>query len=764
MSRKKRNPMRDAIGHVRGESLYLDDIPTREGTLHLAIFDSPVAHGHLTMLDISRAEEAPGVVAILTAEDVPGQNQIGSIIQDEALLCDGEVHFMGQPIAIVAATSEEEARAARELIEVEIEEYPVVTCPREAAKAKSFFHPPRTFNLGNVDIAWDDCEYVFEGQADCNGQEHLYLECQGAYAFLQENGHVRVYSSTQGLTAVQRICSRILGKPMHQIEVEVTRLGGGFGGKEDQATPWACMAALAATVLKRPAKLVLHRMDDMRMTGKRHPYSADYKIGLDKNLNILAYETHLYQNGGAAADLSPAILERSLFHHTNSYFIPNSRAVAYPCRTNLPPNTAFRGFGGPQAMFIIESAICHAAEELGIRAHEIQGRNLLEEGDELPYGQHIAQDHGPMAWHEAREKAAIETMEADVAAFNASNKHLKQGVAHMPVCFGISFTNKSLNQASALIHIYNDGSISLSTAAVEMGQGVNMKMAQVAATVFGISLDHIRVEPTNTSRVANTSPSAASSTADLNGKAVEKAACALRERLYNHVCDMLEVDYGTQVEFRDDVLYVEGEKTKLRWSQVTDSAYWARVSLSESAHYATPHIHFDKATEKGEPFAYHVFGTAIFKVTVDAIRGRYDIDHVEVVHDFGNSINPHVDLGQIEGGLVQGVGWMTMEEIVYNDQGRLLSNALSTYKIPDIYSVPKELNVHFLEVDGPELASFRSKAVGEPPLMYGIGAYFALRDAIRAFRPEGDIPFDAPMTPERVLFGLYGRDCLEGVS
>lgn len=753
--------MRDATGHVRGESIYLDDIPVREGTVHLAVFDAPVAHGHLRMLDISKAEDAPGVVAILTAEDIPGQNQIGSIIQDEPLLADGEIHFMGQPIAIVAAETEEQARAARELIEVEIDPLPVVTCPREAAKNGSFFHPPRTFNLGNVDSAWDDCVHVFEGQADCNGQEHLYLECQGAYAFLQENGHLRLYSSTQGLTAVQRICARILGTSMHQIEVEVTRLGGGFGGKEDQATPWACMAGLAATVLKRPAKLILHRMDDMRMTGKRHPYSADYKIGLDRNLNILAYEVHLYQNGGAAADLSPAILERSLFHHTNSYFIPNSKAVAYPCRTNLPPNTAFRGFGGPQAMFIIESAICHVAESLGVKAHQIQGQNLLDEGDELPYGQIVSQGHGPLAWEQAREKAGIDRLEEEVAQFNAQNQHLKQGLAHMPVCFGISFTNKSLNQSSALIHIYNDGSISLSTAAVEMGQGVNMKMAQVAASIFGIQLDHIRVEPTNTTRVANTSPSAASSTADLNGKAVELAALALRDRLHKHARNMLGVDESIAISFKDDILYVEGSPSKIRWSHVTDSAYWARVSLSEQAHYATPNIHFDKATEKGEPFAYHVFGTAIFKVTVDVIRGRYELDHVEVVHDCGNSINPNVDLGQIEGGLVQGVGWMTMEEVVYNDDGRLLSNALSTYKIPDIYSVPKELNVHFLDVDGPELASFRSKAVGEPPLMYGIGAYFAIRDAIRAYRGEGAFPFQAPMTPERVLFGLFGRDALE---
>lgn len=746
----------DARGHVRGESIYLDDIPEREGTLHAAVYASALAHGNIISVSIEEARAMHGVVAVFCAADVPGENQIGSIIPDEPLLAESQVHFEGQPIAIVVAETDEQARAAVERITVEIEPLPVITDPREAHRQGSLIVPPRSFAVGELEKTWPLCEHVFEGRVESGGQEHLYIETQGAYAMQTEAGHVRIYSSTQGPTAVQRTAARVLGYPMHKIEVDVTRLGGGFGGKEDQASAWASIVAMACMLLDRPVKLVLHRLDDLRMTGKRHPYSSDYKIGLDKDLHILAYQVSFYQNAGAAADLSTAILERTLFHHTNSYFIPNTQATAYCCRTNLPPNTAFRGFGGPQGMYVIESAIAHAAESLGLEATEIQERNLLASGDTFPYGQKLGESNARTSWAQVREKAKIDTLSEEVAQFNAKPGYYKQGLSHMPICFGISFTNKALNQSSALVHIYQDGSVSVSTGAVEMGQGVNTKMTQVAATSLGIATSRVRIETTNTTRVANTSPTAASSGADLNGKAVEKACSALNARLTEFASKKL-ASTDRVLQIRDERIYQDGVATQLTWESLVNEAYWNRISLTEQAFYATPGIHYDKTQEKGEPFAYYVFGTAIFQVTLDCLRGRYEIDHVEIVHDFGNSINKNIDLGQIEGALVQGIGWMTLEEIRYSKQGHLMSNALSTYKVPDIYSAPKSVLIHHLDSTGPAAAIFRSKAVGEPPLMYGIGAYFAIRNAMRAYRELPMGSFDAPITPEKVLMNLYQR-------
>ncbi|CAM2009389.1 xanthine dehydrogenase molybdopterin binding subunit [Acanthopleuribacter pedis] len=745
----------DSRGHVRGESIYVDDMPVREGTLHAAVFGAPYAHGHIKRLDVSAAQRAPGVFTVLTAADIPGENQIGGIIPDEPLLAEDAFHFNGQPIAVVLADSEDQARAALEHIELEYEKLPVITDPREARAKGELLHPPRTFQLGDVDTAWAACSHVFSGRADSGGQEHLYLEAQGAYAHQVENGGVRVYSSTQGPTAVQRTAAKVLGVPMHLVEVDVTRLGGGFGGKEDQATPWAVMAALGALVTGRAVKVVLHRLDDMRMTGKRHPYSSDFKIGLDKDLKIVAYEASFHQDAGAAADLSPAVLERTLFHCTNSYFVPNVKTTAYPCRTNVPPNTAFRGFGGPQGMFVIEAAICHAAEQLGVRPEQIQKANLLSEGDSFPYGQKTVGCLAQRAWGQTEEQYGYAALLGKRDTFNAANRFRKKGIAMQPICFGISFTKTHMNQAAALVHIYSDGSIGVSTGAVEMGQGVNTKMLQVAAGIFSVSADRLKIETTNTTRVANTSPTAASASADLNGKALEKACDCLRDRLLEQAARELGRADTAGLSLKDNAVWADGAATDLSWERLVMSAYLNRISLSQQAHYATPGLHFDTNTEKGEPFAYHVYGTALYEVTLDIIRGTYAFDAVHVVHDFGQSMNPIIDLGQTEGGLVQGMGWMTMEDLLYDKEGRLMSNALSTYKIPDIYAVPKQMDVTFIDTEGAPLAILKSKAVGEPPLMYGMGAYFAIRDAIRAWRDTKAMAFHAPMTPERALLGLY---------
>jgi xanthine dehydrogenase large subunit len=746
----------DSFTHVRGESLFVDDLICRQDALIGLCFDSPKAHGKIISVDYTKAEALEGVEKIFTYKDVLGENQIGGIIPDEPLWAENEVHFWGQPIAFIVAKTDAIAKKARALITIEIEELPIITTAKEAKEKGSFINAPRSFNLGETATAFANCDFVFEGETFSNGQEHLYLETQGCYVVPQENGSIKITSSTQGPTQVQKIAAKVLGISMHKIEVDVIRLGGGFGGKEDQATPWAVMAAVAVQHLNKPVKYMLNRHDDMRMTGKRHPYASSFKIGLTKDLKIKAFEAEFLQNSGAAADLSPAIAERTLFHATNSYFIPNVKTTVYSCKTNLPPNTAFRGFGGPQGMFVIESAIAKAADALAIDKSKIQEANLLEENNEFSYGQIAKEVQAKKTWFSAKEKFELEKLQKEVEVFNKENQVYKKGISLMPIAFGISFTNTSMNHARALIHIYQDGSVGVSTGAVEMGQSVNTKMLQVAQNILGISANKLKIETTNTTRVANTSPSAASSTADLNGKAVEMACNSLIKRLTKVAAKML-LSSEEKIHFKKDFIFVDGEKSELTWNALIAQAMLERVSLSENAHYATPIINFDKTKEKGHPFAYHVYGTAITTVTVDCIRGVYEIENVQIVHDFGKSMNIGIDTGQVEGALVQGIGWMTMEEISYNEEGKLLSNSLSTYKIPDIFSSPKTIETIPLETDGNELAIRKSKAVGEPPLMYGIGVYFAIQQAVKEFNPNYKLKFHAPFTPEKVLMGLYEK-------
>lgn len=750
----------DSKSHVRGESIYLDDIPLIEGTLFACVYDSTVAHGILKSVEIEEALKSEGVVRIILAKDLPGENQIGGILPDEPLLADEEVHFQGMPVAIVLAETEEQARHAAKKISAEIEPLEIVTDPRVAFAKNDLIVPPKKFKLGDAESAFKNCEHVFEGRADVNGQEHLYIETQGAYSVPTEQGGMRVYSSTQGPTAVQRCVSRVTGLPMHLVEVDVQRLGGGFGGKEDQANAWAAICAVGTQLTKRPVKYALHRMEDMRMTGKRHPYSADYKIGLDKNFKILAYEVTFYQNAGASADLSPPVLERTLFHCTNAYYVPNVSAAAYSCRTNLPPNTAFRGFGGPQGMFVIESAIARAAEQLNVSPSVIQEKNLIRDGEEFPYGQ-LAASEAVTSWTQADEKYDFAKIQKEAEDFNSKNKLVKKGVALMPICFGISFTKTPMNQARALVHVYTDGSVAVSTGAVEMGQGVNTKIAQVAARIFSLPIERVKVHTTNTLRIANTSPTAASAAADLNGRATQIACETILQRLREVAADLVGAENITDVSFENGFVLHKNQTTDWDWLKLVNEAHLRRVNMSEHAHYATAGIHFDWGTAKGHPFAYHVYGTAVVGVTVDCLRGTYKVDFVRTVHDFGKTMNKAVDYGQIEGGIVQGIGWMTMEEVVYDEQGKLRSNALSTYKIPDIYSVPETIDIVPLETSRENLAIFSSKAVGEPPLMYGIGAYFAIRNAIKAFNPTASPVMDAPFTAEKVLMNLYSEAAKE---
>ena len=746
----------DIHDHVKGRSIYLDDIPLIQGTLFARVFTSNVAHGRIIKLDISKARDLEGVHKVLISSDITGINQIGGIIDDEPLMAENIVDFIGMPIALVLADSESIARKACKLIDCEIEALEVITDPRIAYEKGALIIPSKKFILGDTESTWSSCSHIFEGKADINGQEHLYIETQGAYTQPLEGGKIKVHSSTQGPTAVQRAIAKVTGMEMHSIEVDVTRIGGGFGGKEDQANAWAALCALGTHITGRPVKYSLSREEDIYMTGKRHPYSADFKIGFDNKLKILAYEVTFFQNAGAAADLSPAVLERTLFHCTNAYFIPNVIAIAHCCKTNLPPNTAFRGFGGPQGMFVIECAIAIAAPKLNCKASDIQKANLITTGDVFPYGQ-LAESEAETSWQQFEDRFDLKKMQQDVDQFNKENIHLKKGLAVQPICFGISFTKTLMNQARSLVHIYTDGSVGITTGAVEMGQGVNTKIAQVAAHIFSLPIDKIRIYSTNTTRIANTSPSAASATADLNGKATLMACEAIKERLKKVVISIADTkEQNSDIEIRDGLVFLDSLETKITWQELISKAFEQRVSLSEHAHYATPDVHFDWSKGKGHPFSYHVYGTSVTQVTVDCIRGNYEIDFVKVVHDYGQSMNPMIDLGQIEGGIVQGIGWMTCEDVFYDEKGKLRSNALSTYKIPDIYAAPKEIDIIPLITDKENLAILQSKAVGEPPLMYGLGTYFAIENAIQSFNPTVPFRMNAPYTPEKVLLALYG--------
>lgn len=748
---------KDTIMHVQGMSLFTGDITLPARTLFALVYTSPYSHGKITEIDLSEVEKCEGIVRIITWKDIPGQNQIGHIIHDEPLLVEEEFTYRGQPIAIIIAQSERLARKALTKINLEYEPLPVITDARKAYFDSEIIGTERIFSCGNIEEAKKQSAHIIEGTVESGAQEHLYLETQTALAYPLENGKIKIISSTQSPSAVQQTVAEVLGLPFNAVESEVLRLGGGFGGKEDQANAWAAMAALGSFLTGRAVKLVLPRKTDMSITGKRHPYSSDFKIGLSNDLKILFFEVMYFQNAGAYADLSTAILERTLFHATNSYYIPNVRAKAVSCRTNLPPNTAFRGFGAPQAMFVIESAIYEAARRLNIPAHFIQQKNLIHRGQQFPYGMKMKSDNATLCFEKAFKDYNVEKKIKEIEVFNSQNVHLKKGISIMPVCFGISFTSTFLNQASALVHVYNDGSVGISTGAVEMGQGVNEKIRKIAARVFGISTERVITHTTNTTRIANISPTAASTGTDLNGNATRLACIEIKQRLIKFLPKLIGEGNEDEYDIVNESIIRNGKLVNINWNKLIMNAYRERINLSAHAFYATPDIFFDRVVEKGNPFAYHVCGSAVCVVTVDCLRGNYVIDRVEVVHDAGNMIDEVIDRGQIEGGIVQGIGWITMEEILYNENGSLLTNTLSTYKVPDVFSVPKIIDVQFIENNQSDIGVFGAKATGEPPFMYGIGVYFALLNAANAFRDNLKIAYSAPFTNEKLLLMLYSK-------
>ena len=743
----------DAVDHVRGRTPYVDDVLPPAGLLQAVVVGAPVAHGRILALDLASARRAPGVVAVYSAADIPGENQIGPVIPDEPLFADREIHFRGMPVALILGTSYEAAVLARRLVQIEVEELEPVVDPKEAFHRGMVIDVPRTVERGDVDAAFRRSAHVLEGVCEIAGQEHVYLETQRARAWVEGDG-VAILSSTQGPFGVQKAVARVLGLPLHQVEVDVRKLGGGFGGKEDQASPWACLAALGAFLSRRPVELVLSRADDMWMTGKRHPYHSEWKIGCDEEGRILAFEAKHYQNAGAACDLSLGVLGRTLLHSTGSYAINNARIWGAACRTHLVPFTAFRGFGGPQGMFVIESAITALAEKLGLPREVVQERNLVGEGFTLPYGQSLRRCRARSTFERLAAKVDLPALSARIDEHNRTSFRFKKGYALMPVCFGISFTATFLNQAGALLHVYTDGSISLSSGGVEMGQGLSSNLALVAAHTFGVEPSRVRVESTNTRRIANMSASAASATTLLNGNAVQGAA----EQVRRGLIALAAREFGCAAEeitIVGEQVLRGGAATGWDWERLVKAAYFARVPLSAHHFFATPNLHWNVDRQQGEPFAYHVYGTALFEVTVDCLRGRYTLDAVTIVHDLGRPLSRQIDRGQIEGALAQGIGWMTLEDLVFDQRGRLLSKALASYKVPDADFLPAKIDLELIEDTPSEAGPYGTKAVGEPPLMYGIGVYFALRHALRAFRPHAELPFETPMTPERVLMSTH---------
>jgi xanthine dehydrogenase large subunit len=763
---KKAQQRPESLYNLTGQTRYIDDAPIPASTLHAVPVGSRSAKGRNLKIDPKAALAVDASVRVLVASDVPGENQLGLALPDDPLIAGGEWHFKGQVVALVLAKDRRTARKAAARVGVSGEDLPPVTDPREAFKRGDLILKPMVHVEGDLDAAFRSAKWVVEGRCESGGQEHVYLETQSALVYPEEGGRMKVLSSTQSPTHTQRAVARVLGVPYSFVEVETGRIGGGFGGKEDQASQWAALAAVGAALTGKPVKLVLSRPDDMRMTGKRHPYSTDFRLALGADGKILGYEATYYQNSGATTDLSPAILSRTLFHATGAYRIPAVKATGYMCRTNLPSFTAYRGFGAPQAFFAVESAISRAAELSGIPAAEIQRKNLFREGDLTHYRMPLEDCRAERAWEELEKTAKLAKLRKEIDDFNRSNRLRKRGLAVQSDCFGISFTKLMLNQGGALVHAFTDGSVSVSTGAIEMGQGVNRKILVTAARTLGIGEDRVRVEKTSTATVANTSPTAASTGSDINAAAAQLACDELRRRLLHFAAGLPRFLNGEapsavpaiaeRLELRDALVHLDGRKTDLSWNELVVKAHEARIDLSAHAFYATPGLTLDMATAKGSPFAYHVYGAAAVVVELDVLRGALRVERVHIVHDGGASIDPLIDRGQIEGGLAQALGWVLLEELRFGKDGSLLTDTLSTYKLPDLRFLDFPLEIRHLKDAANSKAVLGSKAVGEPPFIYGLAAYFAALEALKAARP-GTGFYDLPLTGEKAMAYLTGR-------
>jgi len=741
--------------HVSGEAVYVDDRLEFPNQLHIYARMSDRAHARIVRIDTAPCYEVPGVAIAITAQDVPGQLDIGAVLPGDPLLADSKVEYIGQPVIAVAADSLETARKAAMAAIIEYEDLEPVLDVVEALHKKHFVLDSHTHQRGDSATALASAPRRLQGSLHIGGQEHFYLETQVSSVMPTEDGGMIVYTSTQNPTEVQKLVAEVLGVSMNKIVIDMRRMGGGFGGKETQAAGPACMCAVIAHLTGRPTKMRLPRMEDMTMTGKRHPFYVEYDVGFDNDGLLHGIEIDLAGNCGYSPDLSGSIVDRAMFHSDNAYYLGDATINGHRCKTNLASNTAYRGFGGPQGMVAIEEIMDAVARELGKDPLEVRKRNYYGKTERNVTHYYQTVEHNMLEEMTAELEASSEYAKRreEISAFNAASPILKKGLALTPVKFGISFTASFLNQGGALVHVYTDGSIHLNHGGTEMGQGLNTKVAQVVAEVFQVDIERIQITATNTDKVPNTSPTAASSGTDLNGKAAQNAAQTIKQRLTEFAARKWHI-FEEDIEFKNGQVRLRDQY--ISFDELIQQAYFGQVSLSSTGFYRTPKIYYDRSQARGRPFYYFAYGAACSEVIVDTLTGEYRMLRSDILHDVGASLNPAIDIGQVEGGFVQGLGWLTMEELVWNDKGKLMTNGPASYKIPAVADMPLDLRVKLVENrKNPEDTVFHSKAVGEPPFMLGISVWCAIKDAVASladYRAQPQI--DAPATPERVLWGV----------
>ena len=752
-------PHDSASLHVSGEALYTDDIQEPKGLLHLAVGMSTKAHARILNIDLSAVRDAPGVIDVMTAEDIPGENNCGPVVADDPVFAPGLVQYVGQAVFAVTAETVDQARKAAKLGVIEYEELEPILDPRTAVDAGSFVLPSATMKRGDSGTAIANAAHRIKGSLSCGGQDQFYLEGQIAMALSAEDGDMFVYSSTQHPGEIQHLVAAAIGKTSKDVVVECRRMGGALGGKESQPALIACIAALAAQKIGKPCKLRLDRDDDMIMTGKRHDFDIDFEVGFSDAGRIEGIEFMFASRCGMSADLSGAINDRAMFHCDNAYFLENATIVSHRCKTNTVSNTAFRGFGGPQGMFGIEGVIDEIARYLGKDPLDVRRENFygIDERNTTHYQQTIEDNLIHDIVDELEKSSDYRCRVNDIAQFNAEHKLVKRGIALTPVKFGISFTATHLNQAGALIHIYTDGTVHLNHGGTEMGQGLFTKVAQVVAEELQIDIDRIKNMASDTSKVPNASATAASAGSDLNGKAAQAAARTIKKRLVKFATKYYSVA-------EDEVVFANNEvqvgDQRIAFQELIHRAWFARTSLSATGFYRTPRINYDRSTFSGRPFFYFAYGAAVSEFIIDTLTGEHRVLRVDILHDCGKSLNPAIDMGQIEGGFIQGVGWLTSEELWWNAYGELKTHAPSTYKIPTCSDLPVDFRVRMLEsATNREETIHRSKAVGEPPLMLSLSVFHAIRDAVASVGGNRKTPgLRAPATPEAVLDAILEQE------
>lgn len=747
--------------HVAGTAVYIDDMPEPAGTLHVGLGLSTVAHGKLKTVELSAVRAAPGVIDVLTYADVPGENDVSpSGMHDDPVFAEGKVQFHGQPVFAVIAETREQARRAARLARIEYEELPAILDIWDLdAQNDKLVWPPLVLKRADAAAAIGAAPRRIKGRMRLGGQDHFYLEGQISLALPGEDDEITIYCSTQGPSETQHLVAHALGVPSHAVTVEVRRMGGGFGGKETQANQCAAIAAIAAKKHKRAVKIRLDRDEDMAATGKRHDFAIDYEAGFDDDGKILGVDFVFALNAGFSADLSGPVGDRALFHCDNAYFYPSVHAKSAPLYTNTVSNTAFRGFGGPQGMVGAERVIDEIAFAVGKDPLEIRKLNFYDpmgaEGERnvTPYHQKVEDNIIQRIVAELEESCDYARRRREIAAFNANSRVIKRGMALTPVKFGISFTKTESNQAGALVHVYNDGSVHMNHGGTEMGQGLHLKVAQVVAEEFQIDLDRVKITATTTAKVPNTAPTAASSGADLNGMAAQDAARQIRKRLTDFAADKYQVPVD-QVVFLPNRVRIGNQE--ISFNELVKQAFLNRIQLSAAGFYKTPKIHWDRSKGRGHAFYYYAYGAACSEVSIDTLTGEYVVERADILHDTGRSLNRAIDIGQVEGGFIQGMGWLTTEELWWDGKGRLRTHAPSTYKIPLASDRPKIFNVALTDwSEAYEPTIHRSKAVGEPPLPHGMSVLHALSDAVASVADHTICPrLDAPATPERVLMAV----------